>query len=194
MTIQEIYYEALQNGKETYKKYFTDIDTIKKIISLDIMAFKYVPDEYKTEELCIFACQKNVYAYHYIPKEYKSNKQILYSVLSQYGLMLKYCPDWVKSKKEFVRIAAKNNLEALNYANKNVLEDREFAKEIVSHKPIAIKFFTKFNNDVEICNGILNLNPDFKKYVGPAVIKKYEEDFLKLYFFHLDNAKRKDDF
>ena len=176
--IQKIYSKAISEGREVYKEYFTSKKMVKSIVDFDIMAFKYVPDEYKTINFCLYACQKNVYAYLFVPEEYKTNRRILYAVLSRHGSMLEYCPKWVKSRKEFVMIAAKNDISSLRFASPNVFKDKNFAKEIVQYKPIAIKYFPKFKNDVDVCKNILNLNPELKPYVGNKVLENYDNNYF----------------
>ena len=182
-TMIEIFKEVQIKGKQEYAKYLTDEEAIKKIIGFDITAFQFVPEKFKTQDMCLHACLINCYAYLFIPAEYKQNRKIVLTTLSQDGTMLKYCPKSIKCNKEYVYIAMRSNPAALKYTDKVILEDKEFAKKVVDKTPAAIQYFPKFQNDPEVCASMLMYRPELKNLVGSNVIAEYEKQLHTLNYF-----------
>ena len=74
---------------------------------------KFIPDEYKTKELCDLAVQQNGLALQYVPKHLRT--PYLYEIaVKQDGMALEYVPKEFKTL-ELCKIAVKNNGSALGY-------------------------------------------------------------------------------
>ena len=177
-TIEEIIKDNQKNNYENCLEYFTDKDTIKKIIACDITAFRYIPDSFKDKEMCLFACQCHFSAYHFLPAELKADKEILMEVLSRFGGMLKYCPDEIKDNKEFVLLAVSTDAGSVKYSSPELLKNKEFCKKIVFRYPSTIHFLPVFFNDTEVGMFILRIHPEFRNLISMKVIKRYELELL----------------
>lgn len=177
-TIDEIIKEIKKHDYQNCLNYFTDKETIKKIIACDITTFKYVPAYLKDKEMCLYACQCHFSAYLFLPDELKTDKDILIEALSQFGGILKYCPYKIKNNKEYVLLAVSTDAGSVKYSSSRLLNNKEFCKEIIFKYPSTIHYFPAFYNDVEIGLFVLNFHPEFKELFSLNVLEKYEKALL----------------
>jgi len=56
------------------------------------IAIKYIPEEFKTEEMCLVAVRKNGFALEYVPEKFKTEKMCLVAV-QQDGDVLEFVPE-----------------------------------------------------------------------------------------------------
>src|SRR5206468_2452135 len=83
-------------------------------VSRDGWVLEYVPDELKTNELCLAAVSNNGCALEYVPDELKTNELCLAAV-SRNGWVLEYVPDELKTN-ELCLAAVSNCGYALQFA------------------------------------------------------------------------------
>ena len=130
-------------------------------ICLWLNNIRFIPDKYKTKELCEIAVQQNGYALEYVPEKLKT-KELCELAIEQNGMALQHVPEEL-GKKYFYDKEAKKNGEYLRfipdeYITKEMCEsafqqDIQLYKDFPEHfKTYQYSLILIKNNSMLLCN------------------------------------------
>ena len=147
-------------------------------ICLWLNDFRFIPDKYKTQEICLNAFKKNLWALQYIPKELRT-KELYELAVRQDGRTLEYIPKELRTK-ELCELAIQQNGRFLEYIPKikffNIFKFKKNKKlcEIAVQKDgLALEFVPKYLKTKKICEIAVQKKGAALRYI-PEYLKTEE--------------------
>lgn len=121
-----------------------NLKRVPEIIQLTVSSFWYllsfVPEDCRTDEICLLALAQNGWALDFINKELKKNREIVEVAVTNKGDALEFAPEHFKSERDLVLKAVKENGLALRYADPKLRADKEILRFALLNNPFAIEF------------------------------------------------------
>ena len=65
-----------------------------------LRCFEYVPDKFKTPEMCANAVRNNVYMFEYVPDKFKTQEMCEKYSQKKYAWLFKYIADKFKTQRD----------------------------------------------------------------------------------------------
>ena len=91
-----------------------DVGKIVEAITSSAITLEDIPDEVKTEEMCIAACEKRWMAFVYVPKHLRTEK-VISAMLENSGEGLQYIPEEQRTKELCLLALRKDNYDSALY-------------------------------------------------------------------------------
>ena len=126
---------------------------------------KYVPEEFKTQELCRLAIKNEGRALEYVPEEFKTYELCKIAV-TKWGSALEFVPEELKTK-ELCELAVKHYGGALEFVPKKIL-------------------------NLDMCMAAIKINyPSALEYISKWVPEEYQEKLMNIYHNNLQARNNK---
>ena len=149
---------ALQHADENLKK---DRDIVIEAVKQTGTAIEYAhPDLKKDRDIVIEAVKRDGTAIEYLDESFKNDREIVLKAVSTLGLQsaLQCVAENFKKDKEIVRAALDGSIDAFDYADKTLYEDKDFIKSLmINEKGVNVldslsRLKAKLADDKEIIN------------------------------------------
>ncbi len=115
---------------------------LKVVLSRNGFLLQYVPDQYKTVELCLLAIINNPWALEYVPSFLKKYKICLLAV-SAYGCLLQFVPEKYKDVSLCWGAVLQDPL-ALQYVKDAIkIQNRDLCRRAIAKDGLAIQYIPK---------------------------------------------------
>ena len=131
-------------------------DTVIQAVADSDCGLRYIPEQYKTKEICDRAFKKNVWNLSEIPDQFITAEMCLTAVRES-GFLLEHVPDELKTT-EMCKIAVKDDGNGTPYVP-DELYDKELAKLVLKHpgsKVFPLKIIPKQFLDYDMCKYAVN--------------------------------------
>jgi ADP-heptose:LPS heptosyltransferase len=137
----------------------------QEIIKLAVSGFWYmisfVPEDCRTDEICIEAIKQNGWALDFVNEKLKNKKDIVEMAVINKGDALEFAPTHFRSDREIVHSAVKENGLAIQYADSMLFEDDEILENALTNNPYAIEFIPSALHNYSKWKGLCEkINPD----------------------------------
>ena len=142
------------------------------IVKQDGYSLKYVPEEMKTEEMCLEAVKQDGYMIQFVPEEMITDDLCLIAV-KQYGYMIQFVPEEMKTE-DLCLIAAKRNGHALKYIP-DKMKTYELCLIAVKQDGYTLEFIPDKIKTEEMCLIAVKQNGYALEYVPEEIKEKIEE-------------------
>ena len=122
---------ALQHADENLKK---DRDIVIEAVKQNGTAIEYAhPDLKKDRDIVIEAVKRDGTAIEYLDESFKNDREIVLKAVSTLGLQsaLQCVAENFKKDKEIVKAALDGSIDAFDYADKTLYEDKDFIKSLM---------------------------------------------------------------
>lgn len=100
----------------------------------------FVPEECRTDDLCLNALKQNGWALDFVNDNLKQKREIVAKALESQGDALEFSIDKFKSDRTLVKLAVQSNGMALRYADMTLRHDPEILSLALNENPFAIEF------------------------------------------------------
>ena len=149
---------ALQHADENLKK---DRDIVIEAVKQNGTAIEYAhPDLKKDRDIVIEAVKRDGTAIEYLDESFKNDREIVLKAVSTLGLQsaLQCVAENFKKDKEIVKAALDGSIDAFDYADKTLYEDKDFIKSLmINEKGVNVldslsRSKAKLADDKEIIN------------------------------------------
>ena len=149
---------ALQHADENLKK---DRDIVIEAVKQTGTAIEYAhPDLKKDRDIVIEAVKRDGTAIEYLDESFKNDREIVLKAVSTLGLQsaLQCVAENFKKDKEIVKAALDGSIDAFDYADKTLYEDKDFIKSLmINEKGVNVldslsRLKAKLADDKEIIN------------------------------------------
>jgi len=100
----------------------------------------FVPEEFRTDDLCLNALKQNGWALDFVNDNLKQKREIVEMALKNQGDALEFSIDKFKSDRTLVKLAVQSNGMALRYADMPLRHDPEILSLALNENPFAIEF------------------------------------------------------
>jgi len=149
---------ALQHADENLKK---DRDIVIEAVKQTGTAIEYAhPDLKKDRDIVIEAVKRDGTAIEYLDESFKNDREIVLKAVSTLGLQsaLQCVAENFKKDKEIVKAALDGSIDAFDYADKTLYEDKDFIKSLmINEKGVNVldslsRSKAKLADDKEIIN------------------------------------------
>ncbi len=113
---------------------------IKCVVSSFWYMLSFVPEDCRTDELCLIALRQNGWALDFVNDNLKQKREIVEIALANQGDALEFTTEKFKSDRALVKLAVQSNGMALRYADINLRHDPEILTLALNNNPFAIEF------------------------------------------------------
>jgi hypothetical protein len=121
----------------------------------------FVPEDCRTDEICMDAIKQNGWALDFVNEKLKNNRDIVEMAAINKGDALEFAPTHFRSDREIVLSAVKENGLAIQYADSKLFEDDEILENALTNNPFAIEFIPSAIHNYLKWKGLCEkINPD----------------------------------
>ncbi|MDR2583581.1 MAG: DUF4116 domain-containing protein [Fibromonadaceae bacterium] len=125
-------------------------------------SLRYVPEKFKTKELCAQATEQNGCALQYVPEEFKT-EEFCHKAVEQDGRALDFVPKELKTQELCLK-AVKQYGYALKYVPEE-FKTEEFCRKVIEQDGRALEFVPEKSKTAELCLEAVKQNEIAFKYV-----------------------------
>lgn len=168
--------------QECYQDYLSEVKSYGGSI-------QFIPNEYKTPELCNIAIINYGSSLNFIPKKLIT-KELCEVAVSNYGYALQYVPNKFKTP-EICKISLTKWGSALEFVPED-LKTYELCEFAVKHYGGALEFVPKKILNLDMCMAAIKINyPSALEYIEKWVPEEYQEELVNIYNNNLQARKNK---
>ena len=149
-------------------------------MELNHKVFKDIPDEFKTEEMCLAAIGDIGYYRNirYIPKKFIT-QEFYKKALELNHKLFRYIPDNFKTQEMCSKYLKEDPLYIMDIPNDMVTED--MGLQVAERKP---EYFHLLSEELryneKFCKKALKLNPAVRKFMSGYVLNKIDKEKLEM--------------
>ena len=115
-------------------------DINQYVVSSFWYMLSFIPEECRTDDLCMNALKQNGWALDFVNDNLKQKREIVEMALATQGDALEFSIDKFKSDRNLVKLAVQSNGMALRYADMTLRHDPEILSLALNENPFAIEF------------------------------------------------------
>jgi len=118
----------------------TNNELIQQAVSSFWYMICFVPEDYRTDQLCRIALEKSGWALQFVNEKMKSDRNTIQMAVTSKGDALEFAPPQYRSERDIVLMAVRENGMAIQYAHSSLWFDDEIVETALENDPFAIEF------------------------------------------------------